>query len=104
MKRLSLLIIILLVASILFSCGQETKSLKEEIKMLKDENAFLKAENVGLKKEIEELYKKLEGHGQQKVSRKTRSWENKKLKNCQKPNIPGPCHFFYEQQMISLCR
>jgi len=62
MKRLSLLIIILLVPSILFSCGQETKSLKEEIKMLKEENAFLKAENVGLKKEIEELYKKLEGH------------------------------------------
>jgi regulator of replication initiation timing len=54
--------IILLVASILFSCGQESKSLKEEIKMLKEENAFLKAENVGLKKEIEELYKKLEGH------------------------------------------
>jgi len=63
MKRLSLLIIILLVPSILFSCGQETKSLKEEIKMLKEENAFLKAENVGLKQEIEELYKNLEGHG-----------------------------------------
>jgi regulator of replication initiation timing len=63
MKQLSLPIIILFVASILFSCGQETKSLKEEVKMLKEENAFLKAENVGLKKEIEELYKKLEGHG-----------------------------------------
>lgn len=63
MKHLSLLIIILLVASILISCGQETKSLKEEIKMVKEENSFLKAENVGLKKEIEELYKKLEGRG-----------------------------------------
>jgi regulator of replication initiation timing len=63
MKRLSLFIIILLVSSILISCGQETKSLKEEIKMLKEENSFLKAENVGLKKELEELYKKLEGHG-----------------------------------------
>jgi hypothetical protein len=63
MKRLSLLTILLLVFMMLFSCGQETKSLKEETKMLKEENAFLKAENVGLKKEIEELYKKLETHG-----------------------------------------
>jgi regulator of replication initiation timing len=63
MKRLSSLLILLLIGSILFSCGQETKGLKEEIKMLKEENDFLKAENVGLKKEIEELYKKLEGVG-----------------------------------------
>jgi regulator of replication initiation timing len=60
MKRIPLLIILLLIMTILFSCGQETKGLKEEIKMLKEENSFLKAENVGLKKEIEELYKKLE--------------------------------------------
>ena len=66
MKRSSLFIIILLVSSILISCGQETKSLKEEIKMLKEENSFLKAENVGLKKEIEELYKKLESQGASK--------------------------------------
>jgi len=66
MKRLSLLIILLLVMTILFSCGQETKGLKEEIKMLKEENAFLKAENVGLKKEIEELYKNLESQGASK--------------------------------------
>mgnify|MGYP001104979999 CR=1 FL=1 len=63
MKRLTLFTILFLVVLMLFSCGQETKSLKEEIKMLKEENAFLKAENVGLKKEIEELYKKLEDHG-----------------------------------------
>jgi regulator of replication initiation timing len=63
MKRFSYCAILLLVVSLLFSCGQETKGLKEEIKMLKEENSFLKAENVGLKKEIEELYKKLEGHG-----------------------------------------
>lgn len=63
MKRILLSVLLLLAFSFLFSCGQETKSLKEEIKMLKEENAFLKAENVGLKKEIEELYNKLESHG-----------------------------------------
>jgi regulator of replication initiation timing len=63
MKRFSYCAILLFAVSLLLSCGQETKSLKEEIKMLKEENAFLKAENVGLKKEIEELYKKLEAHG-----------------------------------------
>jgi len=63
MRNALFVTIIVLAASTLFSCGQESKSLKEEIKMLKEENAFLKAENVGLKKEIEELYKKLEGQG-----------------------------------------
>lgn len=63
MKRFLYCATLMLAVTLLFSCGQETKSLKEEIKMLKEENAFLKAENVGLKKEIEELYKKLEGHG-----------------------------------------
>ncbi|MGB4223843.1 MAG: hypothetical protein WBJ54_08510 [Syntrophorhabdus sp.] len=63
MKYVSLLIIFLLMGTILNSCGQETKGLKDEIKMLKEENAFLKAENVGLKKEVEELYKRLEDHG-----------------------------------------
>lgn len=66
MKNLSFLIILLLIGTILISCGQETKGLKEEIKMLKEENSFLKAENVGLKKEIEELYKKLESQGTSK--------------------------------------
>jgi len=74
MNKLSLLIILLLVATVLCSCGQETKGLKDEIKMLKEENAFLKAENVGLKKEIEELYKKLESMGAAKSSS-----EDKKL-------------------------
>jgi regulator of replication initiation timing len=68
MKGLTIFAIFVLAASmLLFSCGQETKSLKEEIKMLKEENAFLKAENVGLKKEIEELYKKLEGQGAARI-------------------------------------
>jgi len=67
MKNLSFLIILLLTGTILFSCGQETKGLKEEIKMLKEENSFLKAENVGLKKEIEELYKKIESQSPAKI-------------------------------------
>lgn len=74
MKKLSLLIILLFPVIMLYSCGQETKGLKDEIKMLKEENAFLKAENVGLKKEIEELYKKLESLGAAKSS-----WEDKRL-------------------------